>query len=302
MATPNSSPTDDYLERFADEYFAAIASQTQPSRPEPIRKRTRMRSFSFTAGGLATVLAVAAVAVVLVGPSTGGRLDAVAEAREALVQQPNEILHIVTRSSFGRPGDQPEPVVTERWSSKEPFAWRMVRTLPNAASRDRSDRDGPISGPEEYAYAGGELRYFVKSRDTLRVTTGVLDADAEMPPIQGDAALRDPTSEIEGLLQSGDLQETPSGSEDIRVFIGSIPSEGDPTTVTDLRYEVDANTFAPLRVTATRKPKDPANQRPTTEAVVEFVKFENLDPTAENKLQLVIQTGPDTQVRTEQTQ
>jgi hypothetical protein len=234
-------------------------------RARKLRSRRRV-----TAGGLA--LAAIAVAIIAVTSVGGGRVDVVAEAEAALAPA-GQLLRIVTSSRLEmRGGAQAEvtgheaeslglnkPRVAEEWSTSAPTRWRIATTIPTATAQGST-----AAAALQCAYSNGSEETYneafaTNELDLVPVGEGHDEASEESPCTnQVSAGLgTDPVAHIHSLLEARQLQPAGSGTVDGRVVLRLTGAERPPTieiagnsnTLWPVEYEVDPETYAPVRFT-----------------------------------------------------
>jgi hypothetical protein len=191
---------------------------------------------------------------------TGGGvapLDVVAKAKAALVPA-GHVVHLVTTSHMEmRGGSQativgPEagdnaPRVTERWSSSKPTRWRVLTTVPIVSGH------GTSTGPVQLSYGDGTEDLYIRSLNTLNITTGISE-DSLRASLSGGPLGPDPVARIRSMLEAGQLHDAGSGTLDghaVRRLVGQelyspLRVRHPPWPV---EYDVDPGTFAPVRFT-----------------------------------------------------
>lgn len=308
-------PSDDERRSRRD---ALVAEVTRASEPARRRRSVRSTCRRIVPVALASALAVAVGwggTSAVVGTSVP-TVDVVAAARAATAPNRNEILHVVMRlerpRSDARPATAPRrangrPIPTftgriERWSATEPLRDRTVWfvTLPDRNAVDRA----------ESAYADGVRRDRESWRRGVRVTR--LDATeragyerdrlrADRSWLQNVTFSVDPVAGIRSLLAEDRLRDggtTTVAGRDVRRLVGEVPAEaegGSPRGTIAYEYLVDADTFAPVRVTTTRTlPARPSAADTSLDAPRTvtyhwtFERFERLPMNAENERLLTV--------------
>jgi hypothetical protein len=244
------TPTDtDEYDRYLDAFGARLhdaAAAGQPSRPR------RRWLFGLSGGVVVAGAATAAILLAVGGGAAGPRLDAVAQAREALAPK-GKIVHIVVRSRFLM-GRLNVPVArTEMWTAASPLRWRLRQDL--TKSNSGTFRDGrfvKLRGVQELSYGGGSQRTYSAQFDELRVQRGYSDRSlAVRPPSLLQLEGSDPADTLRLLLERGRLRDlglrTTVSGRHVRRLVGV--SHRTPTSTQTLTYDVDPDTFAPVQGT-----------------------------------------------------
>lgn len=274
----------------------------------PIGRRGARRPRRLGVALAVTVLVLAAAlgAVGLIGRGPGG-LDVVARARAALATN-GEILHVATRTTrhVGRGGGNTETTVlrTERWSAEDPTRFRathQVLTGPDGA--------GPVS---EDDYAGQSFRSTSSDSRDLHVTV----VPRRLAPIMAAQRLAlasatnfgmiglDPVGGLRRMLDDGRVHAVgevtldgrrllrlvyrprPGAAERGMYFRESLES-GAVDASFPIEYLVDAETFAPARISYGGRSMDAGRRRPHAAWVfattIVFDAYERLPATAENR-------------------
>lgn len=243
---------DTGYERLLEDFGQMLQeAEARPAR----RRRRRPPRAAVAALALAGILAGT---LLFTGAGGGGRLDVVAQAKAAL-EPVGHVVHLVTTSYMEmRGGSQAEivgpeaenntPRVAERWSASEPTRWRIAATVPFVTA------DGG-SHPEEtqLAYAGGTEELYLQSLNRLQTTSGVSEDGARVSLHDGPLGA-DPVARIHSLLEAGQLHNAGSGTVDghpVERLLGDelgSPPGGSPVPW-PVEYDVDPNTYAPVRLT-----------------------------------------------------
>jgi hypothetical protein len=246
------------------------------------RPRGRRRA----AAGALALAGIATGALMLIGAGSGGRLDVVAQAKAAL-EPLGHVVHLVTTSRMEmRGGSQAEivgpeaedntPRVTERWSASQPTRWRVAATVPFVSAQ------GTHPEQVQLAYAGGteELFDYLKSINTLQVTTGVSE-DGTRVSLRDDPLGADPVAHIRSMLEAGQLHNAGSGTVDgdaVERLVGnelsSSPGLAHPPW--PVEYDVDANTYVPVRFTVEEVGMSFPGNTGTPTQIVEVNTYEQL--------------------------
>lgn len=307
-------PSDEERRFRRDALVAEVSRSTTPARG---RRSTRSacRRIVPVALSSAVVVAVGWGGTSAVVGTSVPTIDVVAAARAATAPHRDEILHVVMRMATATPdahredstssaGREPLPTFTgriERWSATEPLRDRTVWfvTLPSRAGVERA----------ESAYANGVRRERQSWRRGVRVTR--LDpaerAGYEHDRLRADRSWLqnatfsvDPVAGIRALLAEDRLRDggtTTVDGREVRRLIGDEPGNADDAPGSAITYEylVDAETFAPVRVTTTRtQPAQPGatDTSPEVPRTVTyhwtFERFERLPMTARNQRLLTV--------------
>ncbi len=244
------------------------------------RQRGRRRA----AAGALVLTGIVAGVLALMGASSGGRLNVVAQAKAALVPL-GHVVHLVTTSRMEmRDGSQAEivgpeaenntPRVVERWSASEPTRWRVAATVPYVTAH------GAHPEQMQLAYAGGTEQLYLQSLNTLDITTGVNEGSARVSlsdgPLDADSVAR-----IHSMLEAGQLHNAGSGTVNghaVERLVGeelSSPLEQahQPWPV---EYDVDPSTYTPVRFTVEEVGMSFQGNTGTPTQVVEVNTYEQL--------------------------
>jgi len=269
---------DRYFNDFGRDLRQADATQA------PRRPAARMR---LAVVGVAAGLAVAAVIALLPG---GGGLDPVARAQAALALD-GKIVHYAysVHTLVGPERKSDPPASMELWQATDPLRVRMA-----------TNSNGSVS---EFAYADGVNSSYDPKRRTLNRMTNVPESAAE-PGAQDQVAM------IRKQLASGVLHEAGTATVRGRTVVRLVGREVVKThgwwmsmppkrmvmvQTTELQYDVDPKTYAPVRLrTIERHP--PFGAPGPVITTFDFAFYETLPATAENLRQLRIQPAPGTTV------
>lgn len=259
------------------------------SRPRPqVRRRRRL---------VPAIAALAIVATVVGLQQRSMSPNVVAEAREAL-GAPGEIIHVVTRLDYTVEGaERPDNVVlqdeegrplghfsprTERWTALDPLRERSRFTL--------VPQDGGTPHTIDYTFADGITQIKQSWSDELQ--TEKL-SQAEYDSVRGELSPGqpgpDPVAGVRKLLADGELkaagEETLEGRRVLRLT-GEEPSPNGsterPVPPRRIEYLVDAETFAPVRITYADVIVD-GGELNALRRVITFEVFERLPLTPENE-------------------
>ena len=283
--------TDPY-ERYLDDFGERLARTSPPH---------RSRTPALAAGALALAAVVAAL-LLLPGTRAGRRLDVVAEARAALAP-PGEVVHLRIVTGASRVGLQPLlSRKTDQWSAVDPPRWRIAQTLSGDGSAQVfNGLRSPVSGRQEVSYAHGVERTYLAEHDLLTRVEGFSDSGpaAKVPsPLGGD-----PATDLRALLSHGrarDAGVVRVGGRDVRRIV--VEQASSPRLRSDLTYDVDPTTFAPIRGVVRVRFLPPGDRRhPRPRPLVSAVTFtvtayERISLDATSAKLLRIQTTPRTKV------
>ncbi|HXQ00836.1 MAG TPA: hypothetical protein VN845_12340 [Solirubrobacteraceae bacterium] len=245
------------------------------------RQRGRRRA----AAGALVLTGIVAGVLALMGASSGGRLNVVAQAKAALVPL-GHVVHLVTTSRMEmRDGSQAEivgpeaeentPRVAERWLASQPTRWRVAATVPYVTTQGTAH-------PEQMqlAYAGGTEELYLQSLNTLDITTGVNEGSARVSLSDGPLGA-DPVARIRSMLEAGQLHDAGSGTVDghaVERLVGdelSSPLE-QAHQLWPVEYDVDPSTYTPVRFTVEEVGMSFQGNTGTPTQVVEVNTYEQL--------------------------
>jgi hypothetical protein len=255
---------------------------------------------------LAAAMAIV-VAVLLLDPGDDGKLDVLAEARAALPDQ-DEIVHLETVTTSTLVDASPEaqarfeefashhqddyaPRHFEQWSTAG--RWRVAsdsRTLdrkwfdgpPNAApfriNADDLDRIGLIdrvTGPMQEAFDGKTITLYIQQLDAALVFRAPDVSTRSGVTFPGGFFLgsptllgSDPVTYLRDALDRGNLSDAGPGEVDGREVRRLVDDSG------IIEYDVDAETFAPVRVRMFGRWAGEADSDQPLEKMAEDVSFE----------------------------
>lgn len=272
-----------HLDRFGDALSAAAARRAGGARAAADvrggRAPHRPLLVSVGAAGLAGV----AVVIAFAASPGDAPVDVLGRAQAALEVR-GELVHYRVRSTSGKavgrgidlrvgpggPGvDGPcRPTApVEVWQAVDPVRWRVIRPAPPRGRRcgGLGDDRGPIRGPQEESFADDALSYYLRERDTLRIVSGYDPRGSasrlSVGPVEG-LAREDPVGVLRRLLRLGRVTDrgertvdgrrvrTFAGSRNVPVRFGARSGESTPFRETTV-YDVDPETYAPLRVVRT---------------------------------------------------
>jgi hypothetical protein len=296
--------TDDRYQRYLSEFGerlteAAHAQSRGPHRIWPI------------AGGVALALALAAI-VLLGGPSGNDKINVVAEARAALPQS-GELVHIqtvTTTSLIGaddaaqerfdefahRHWDEYAPRSFEQWSTEG--RWRVAeaegKVFPKMFAGEPyypgfyiSDQElrriglaEEVVGPTQEAYADGIDSLYVENPGVLIHSdlgdgAGVGDLGSFPGGIYSGAPTllgSDPIDALREALNRGNLRDEGTGEVNGQTVRRLVSEEG-----VNFEYDVDAETFEPVRVRSFGHWVGEVDSPYPPERMVEDVNFEEFE-------------------------
>ncbi len=272
------------LEDFGQLLREAEARPARRRRPRPPRAVVAALALAgVIAGGL-----------LLTGTGSGGRLGVAAQAKAALAP-PGQVVHLLTTSHMemrggsdaeivGREAEQNTPQVAERWSAAAPTRWRVAATVPFVSA------NGAHPEATQLAYAGGTEELYLQSLNRLQITSGVREDSARVSLHDG-ALGAEPAARIHAMLEAGQLHDAGGGTvagHAVERLLGAepgLPPGGSPVPW-PVEYDVDPNTYAPVRFTVEEVGvRFPGNTGTPTQ-VVEVDAFEQL-PLNETTLALL---------------
>jgi hypothetical protein len=207
--------------------------------------------------GLLVLAGIATGTLILTGAGGGERLDVVAQAKAALAPA-GHVVHLVTTSHMemrggsraeivGPEAEENKPRVVARWSTSEPTRWRVTSTVPIVTAH------GTSIGPVQLSYGGGTETLYVQSLNTLNIRTGI-SADGPRASLFDGPLGTDPVARIRSMLEAGQLHNAGSGTVDghpVKRLMGeerNLPLRH-PHPPWPVEYDVDPETFAPVRFT-----------------------------------------------------
>jgi hypothetical protein len=250
-------------------------AETRPAGRQRGRRRVAVGAFAL-AGAVTGAL-------MLMGAGSGGRLDVVAQA-EAALEPLGHVVHLVTTSRMEmRGGPRAEIVgpeaegntrrVEERWSASQPTRWRVAATVPFVTAQG--------SHPEQVqlAYAGGVEQLYLKSLNTLDITTGISEDGTRASLHEGPLGA-DPAARIRSMLEAGQLHDAGSGAVDGHAVERLVGDELDQSLGSvhpwPVEYDVDANTYIPVRFTVEETGVSFPGNTGTPTQIVEVNAYEQL--------------------------
>lgn len=315
--SPND-PLQQYRDAFGDELRRAGD------------RRDRRRRREWQGAGVAGVAALASV-VAFALPSTGTRIDVLAEARAAVADRPGVILHYAVRSESTLPvsradqrrarGCQPR-ALPEMWVATSSGPPRYRTRLPQPRCGTSTIDDRIATGPLEVAYGDRTQWLYAPADGWMQELTDLPAAADEQAavPLLGDPRLQgsgvsDPVDQIRDMLARGRVRDAGTvrgpGGRQLRRLVGSYTERrGDPKAQEDwpvrVDYLVDADTFAPVVLRTTFRQSVPRDielgwgKSPTVHRMItdtqRFEIYERLPLTKENEALLRPAPAPGTDV------
>ncbi|HTA12109.1 MAG TPA: hypothetical protein VK765_01720 [Solirubrobacteraceae bacterium] len=261
------------------EDFGQVLGQAETRTAGSQRGRRRAGAGALGLAGIATG------ALLLTGAGSSGRLDVVAQARAAL-EPSGQVVHLVTTSHMemrggsqagivGPEAEENTPRIAERWSASQPTRWRLAATVPFVTAQGTTHPD-----QMQLAYAGGVEELYLKSLNTLQMTTGVSE-DSTRASLRDDPLGTDPGALIRSMLEAGQLHNDGSGTVDGHVverLIGDEPGSSSTPAHPPwpVEYDVDASTYIPVRLTVEEVGVSFPGNTGTPTQVVEVNAYEQL--------------------------
>jgi hypothetical protein len=311
-----------------EQYRAALSTELR--RVAPVVRRQRRRRIA--ALGAATVgLAAAGTAVVVLAPTTGSRLDVIAQARAAIASSSDAIVHYSVWQSDNAPRTKAEAKRARDCKATPPEVWMATADgpphyryrIPQSPCVINDFGGRIVTGDLEIAYGDRTSTVYSPNDGFAFVKSGLpASYDEQQPPLPtGDSRFsgaddaRDPVAAIRAMLSAGQLRDAGPTRGDhgraLRKLVGSsFEDRGDPAhprkSKVSVVYEVDANTFAPVLIATTAEqtvPKDPDLplkrlvylHRMITQTL-RFSTYETLPLTPANEKLLTIPLKPGTKV------
>lgn len=288
-ATYRSETQDDEYERFLEDMRTQV-DQAANRRARQIHRRRA------AIGGLASLTAVAGI-VLVIGNRTG-RIDAVAQAEAALAPT-GQVLQLVTASRLEMrggthaevTGSQAESLgwnksrTAEQWSASLPTRWRIATTIPTSTTSG-SVAAAPIqcvfsTGSEEIydqAFRANEVVI-------VPVSKGRDESSDESPcttQVSGGLGTQ-PVAHIHAMLESGQLKAagkaTVKGHEVLRLTGEEThpqPTGAGPSAAWPVEYDVDPETYAPVRFTVEMVGADALGNAGTLTEVTDVTTYQQL--------------------------
>jgi hypothetical protein len=262
-ATYQAGTQGDEYQRFLEDMGDQV-DQAANLRTSRLRRRRRV-----AAGGLALFCAVAGIVVVIANGA--GRVDVVAQAEAALAPT-GQVLRLVTVSRLEMRGGTHaqvtgweaeslgwnKPRTAEQWSASAPTRWRIATTIPASTAA------GPVTAaPIQCAYSGGSEEIYVQAfRNNEVVVVPVSkgrdeSSEESLCTTQVSGGLgTQPVAHIRKMLESGQLRvagrDTVNGREVLRLTGEETRSQSTgagPSAAWPIEYDVDPETYAPVRFT-----------------------------------------------------
>ena len=312
-----------------ERHRAAFGAELQRVTPR-VRHQRRRRAFAL--GSATVALAGAASAAIVLAPTTGSRLDVVADARAAIDTSPDSIVHFALTYSSNWPqrtidkrrakGCRSAPSEMWRATTEGPPRYR-VRVPMNPCGVNVVGAN-IATGAFDVAYADRTIKTSSPADGFMTVDTG-LPASADEQPLYGavgDTRLTegdptDPVARIRSLLAQGKLTDAGTvrgpGGRTLRRLTGRYTElRGDPKAQKPwpviVDYRVDADTFAPVLIATTSRmsvPKDPdarIGQTPYVHRMItqktRFSTYETIPLTPATEGLLTVTPEPGTKVTT----
>jgi hypothetical protein len=283
QASHKAEGRDEY-ERFLEEMGDQL-KQAAKRRSARLRLRRRVAT-----GGL-VVAAVLAGTVLAVG-NDAGRVDVVAQAEAALAPT-GQVLRLVTVSRLEMRGGTHaevtgpeaeslgwnEPRTAEQWSASAPTRWRIATTVPASTSAG-----AVAAAPLQCAYsAGNEETYVSNEVVVVPVSKGQDESSQESPcttQVSGGLGTQ-PVARIHSLLESGELKAagktTVNGREVLRLVGDETrPQHTGAASAWPIEYDVDPQTYAPIRFTVEMVGANALGNPGTLTEVTEISTYEQL--------------------------
>jgi hypothetical protein len=310
-ATYQAEPRGDEYERFLEQMGAQL-DQAASRRASQLRRRRRLAT-----GSVALCAVVAGVAL-LVGGGTG-RVDVVAEAEAALAPT-GQVLRLVTVSQLEmRGGTHTEitgseaeglgwnkPRTAEQWSASEPTRWRIATTIPTATSAGST-----AAAPIQCAYSAGSEETYDQGLRTnevlvVPVSSGQDESSQESPcttQVSGGLGTQ-PVAHIHAMLESGALKAAGKATVNGREVLRLTGQEARPQLTGagaaaswPIEYDVNPETYAPVRFTVEMVGADALGNRGTLTEVTEVTGYEGLPLTETTAGLLSLKTAGNPVVR-----
>lgn len=267
-ATCQAETQGDEYERFLKDMGAQV-DQAADRRTHRLRTRRRV-----AAGGLALFAAVAGVVLVIGNGRV--RVNVVAQAEAALAPT-GQVLRLVTASRLemrGGPraevtGSQAESLgwnksrTAEQWSASLPTRWRIATTIPTSTTAG-----SVTAAPIQCAFSTGSEEIYDQAFQTnevviVPVSKGQDESSEESPcttQVSGGLGTQ-PVAHIHAMLESGQLKAAGKaiimGREVLRLTGQETrpqpkrpqPTGAGPGAAWPVEYDVDPETYAPVRFT-----------------------------------------------------
>jgi hypothetical protein len=277
---PNAPPPD------GSRVLESVLATPPPAR----RQRTAARLLPLVPVGLVVALVIGLIAVLV---SVGDRSD------EELVATGGStggaIIHYVVRERFGAPEGSLIPGFTdERWQREDGSRARIVTHYDAAGPLHGTESEDVLTSSESLAYrpaVGGQPARIIR----YRATDDFASVHEEPPPfgapaIGGSSAVGDPRS-VPQRMADGDTNITPLPDATVRGIAVKQFQVGDcrGSTGQQATVALARDTLAPVRVTHEACQPDGALSKTR---VLDYLSFEELDPTPENLKLLDLSARP----------
>ena len=256
-----------------DAFRTGLARHTEAERGLTARRSIVVAlGAACSAGIIAVVLSIA-----LAASPTGGPVNVLARAQAALGTQ-GQLVHYVVRVKSAREiptrgadrviGDTDcTPPPTEVWQTTQPNRWRALVPANSACVAVKADTDPKVDGLE-LAWDAGTSTTYDRSGTTIDIVTGYpANSSAGVVPIGiRTAGSGDPVAVVQILLAERRLTARGTRRVDgreVRHLIGQRQTTyRDITTRERYAYDVDPDTFEPIRITqtSTSRPTDTSNR------------------------------------------
>jgi hypothetical protein len=280
----------DEYERFLKDMGAQV-DQAANRRARQPRGRRRV-----AAGGLALFAAVAGI-VLVIGNGTG-RVDVVAQAEAALAPT-GQLLRLVTVSQLEMRGGTHAQVTgseaeglgwnkartAEQWSASLPTRWRIATTIPTSTTAG-----SVTAAPIQCAFSTGSEEIYDQAFQTnevviVPVSKGRDESSEESPcttQVSGGLGTQ-PVAHIHAMLESGQLKAagkaTVKGREVLRLTGRETHPQSTgagPGAAWPVEYDVDPETYAPVRFTVERVGANTLGNAGTLTEVTDVTTYEEL--------------------------
>lgn len=288
-ATYQAEPQGDEYERFLED----MGTQVERAANRRTRQLHRRR---VAIGGLASFAAVAGI-VLVIGNGTG-RTDVVAQAEAALAPT-GQVLRLVTVSQLEMRGGTHAEVTgseaeslgwnksrtAEQWSASLPTRWRIATTIPTGTASG-SVTDAPI----QCVYSAGSEEIYDQAFQTNEVLIvpvsegrdGSSEESLCTTQVSGGLGTQ-PVAHIHAMLESGQLKAagkaTVKGREVLRLTGEETrpqPRGAGPGAAWPVEYDVDPETYAPVRFTVEMVGANALGNAGTLTEVTDVTAYEEL--------------------------
>ncbi len=306
LRSPDETPAlDDYVNAFGQEFAAAIADDAAaaPSLARPAQARKlRRRLVRFGGIGVATLAAVAAVVVFLPILPSPGQHDVVSGAR-AKLGKPGMILHYVISTGIRSGPSESGPCAarqTEIWQTTlGPLRFRTLDSPEDPKCGRSMLADGTFTrGPiESSSEPGRTVTYYPALRKMLVMTgsSGTLTGGLPALDPANQSGAGELITTLRRLFRERRLRELKRGREggrDVVYLVGKVDKAPGTKSTFHLKYIVDAQTYAPVRLERRMVTRFRGVGYAST-SVWRFSKYEQLPVTPANETLLTIRpTGP----------